>query len=100
MRKRRASARWTLVPAKRSQAANTSADYSANMPVFIPRLKRSRDLLGGHQRLERLHRHFLEVVRLELDGIGMHDINNVQGLLLFNIGDAEMTVGELTLRGC
>ncbi|MGH7094245.1 MAG: MarR family winged helix-turn-helix transcriptional regulator, partial [Stellaceae bacterium] len=28
------------------------------------------------------------------------DINNVQGMMLFNIGDAEMTVGELTLRGC
>ena len=50
--------------------------------------------------LERLHRHFLEVVKLELDGLGVHDINNVQGLMLFNIGDAEMTVGELTLRGC
>jgi DNA-binding MarR family transcriptional regulator len=50
--------------------------------------------------IERLHRHFLEIVKLELDGIGVHDINNVQGLILFNIGDAEMTVGELTLRGC
>ena len=50
--------------------------------------------------VERLHRHFLEVVKLELDGLGIHDINNVQGLILFNIGDAEMTVGELTLRGC
>jgi DNA-binding MarR family transcriptional regulator len=50
--------------------------------------------------IERLHRHFLEIVKLELDGLGIHDINNVQGLILFNIGDAEMTVGELTLRGC
>ncbi len=50
--------------------------------------------------IERLHRNFLEVVKLELDGLGIHDINNVQGLMLFNIGDAEMTVGELTLRGC
>ena len=50
--------------------------------------------------VERLHRHFLEVVKLELDGFGIHDINNVQGLMLFNIGEAEMTVGELTLRGC
>ena len=50
--------------------------------------------------VERLHRHFLEIVKLELDGLGVHDINNVQGLILFNIGDAEMTVGELTLRGC
>ncbi|MBV8651283.1 MAG: winged helix DNA-binding protein, partial [Alphaproteobacteria bacterium] len=50
--------------------------------------------------IERLHRHFLEIVKLELDGLGIHDINNIQGLILYNIGDAEMTVGELTLRGC
>src|SRR6185437_14639184 len=50
--------------------------------------------------VERLHRHFLEVVKLELDGLRIHDINNLQGMMLFNIGDAEMTVGELTLRGC
>jgi DNA-binding MarR family transcriptional regulator len=49
--------------------------------------------------VERLHRHFLEVVKLELDGLGIHDINSVQGMMLFNMGDAEITVGELTLRG-
>jgi len=50
--------------------------------------------------VERLHRQFLEVVKLELDGVGIRDINNIQAMMLFNIGDAEMTVGELTLRGC
>ena len=40
------------------------------------------------------------MVKLELDVIGVHDINNGQAMMLFNIGDAEMTVGELTLRGC
>ena len=50
--------------------------------------------------VERLHRQFLELVKLELDGLGIHDINNVLGMMLFSIGDAEMTVGELTLRGC
>jgi DNA-binding MarR family transcriptional regulator len=50
--------------------------------------------------VERLHRHFLDVVKLELDRSGIRDINNVQSLMLFNLGDAEMTVGELTLRGC
>src|SRR5258705_10417974 len=50
--------------------------------------------------VERLHRQFLEVVKLEIEGLGIHDINNVQGMMLFNIGAAEMTVGELTLRGC
>lgn len=50
--------------------------------------------------VERLHRQFLEVVKLELDTYGVHDINNVQAMILYNIGDLEMTVGELTLRGC
>src|SRR5882762_5055183 len=50
--------------------------------------------------VERLHRQFMEVVKLELEGFGIRDINNVQALMLFNIGDVEMTVGELTTRGC
>jgi DNA-binding MarR family transcriptional regulator len=50
--------------------------------------------------VERLHRQFLEVVKLELDTNAVHDINNVQAMILYNIGDLEMTVGELTLRGC
>jgi DNA-binding MarR family transcriptional regulator len=50
--------------------------------------------------VERLHRQFLELLKLELDVLGIYDINNVQGLMLFNIGDAEMTVSELTSRGC
>ncbi len=49
--------------------------------------------------IERLHRHFLEVVKAELDRLGMEDINNVQALILFNIGEEELTVGELTNRG-
>ena len=49
--------------------------------------------------IERLHRQFLDVLRSELDRLGVDDINNVQGLILFNIGSDEMTVGELTTRG-
>jgi DNA-binding MarR family transcriptional regulator len=49
---------------------------------------------------EQLHRRVLEVVKIKLDRLSIHDINSVQGLMLFNIGDAEMTVGELTSRGC
>ena len=50
--------------------------------------------------LERAHRGFLEVVKLELDNLRVPDINNMQAMILFNIGDFEMTVGELTTRGC
>ncbi|HRQ61638.1 MAG TPA: MarR family winged helix-turn-helix transcriptional regulator [Alphaproteobacteria bacterium] len=51
------------------------------------------------QLIERLHRHFLDVLKVELDKKGIQDINNVQSMILFNIGDDEMTVGELTIRG-
>ncbi len=49
--------------------------------------------------LERMHRQFLEVVKAELETLGIHDINNVQALILYNIGTDELTVGELTHRG-
>jgi DNA-binding MarR family transcriptional regulator len=49
--------------------------------------------------VERLHRRFLDVVKAELDRMGVEDINNVQALILFNIGKDELTVGELTARG-
>ena len=49
--------------------------------------------------IERLHRRFLDVMRAELDRLGVQDINNIQGLILFNIGSDEYTVGELTQRG-
>jgi DNA-binding MarR family transcriptional regulator len=51
------------------------------------------------QLIERLHRHFLDVLKLELDRRGIQDINNVQSMILFNIGDDDLTVGELTIRG-
>jgi DNA-binding MarR family transcriptional regulator len=49
--------------------------------------------------IERLHRYYLEVVKIDLDRRNIQDINNVQALILFNIGEDEMTVGELTARG-
>ena len=49
--------------------------------------------------IERAHRHFLEVVKSDLDHLGIQDINNIQALILYNIGQDEMTVGELTVRG-
>lgn len=49
--------------------------------------------------VERLHRRLLDVIKDELDRIDCSEINSVQALLLFNIGDAEMTAGELRTRG-
>lgn len=49
--------------------------------------------------IERLHRRFLDVLKAELDRLGRSDVNNVQALILYNIGDDEITIGELTNRG-
>lgn len=51
------------------------------------------------QLIERLQRRFFDVLKAELDKKGILDINPVQAMMLFKIGDDEMTVGELTLRG-
>src|SRR5580700_9662462 len=85
---------------------NQQSLWNVNWFCFkvLPRRFRERTMAEPYLEVvslvERLHRQFLEIVKLELDGLGIHDINNVQGMMLFNIGDAEMTVGELTLRGC
>lgn len=49
--------------------------------------------------IERLHRRFLDVVKSELERLGIEDINNVQAVLLNNIENENVTIGELTLRG-
>ena len=60
-------------------------------------------LKGSYLRLltliERLHRQLLDVIKDELERLGQTDINSVQALLLYNIGDAELTAGELRSRG-
>lgn len=49
--------------------------------------------------IERLHRLLLDVVKDEFERIGLLEINPVQALLLFNIGENEVTAGELKSRG-
>ncbi len=61
------------------------------------------DIKGTYQEttllIERLHRQFLEVIKSFLESQKIDDINNVQTLILYNIGDDQLTVGELTHRG-
>lgn len=49
--------------------------------------------------VERLHRRLLDVIKDEFDRQGRNDINAVQALLLHNIGNSELTAGELRTRG-
>jgi len=49
--------------------------------------------------VERLHRRLLDVLRYRLEEMGRTELNPVQALLIYNIGEQEMTAGELRTRG-
>jgi len=49
--------------------------------------------------IERLHRLILDVLKDEFERLNIMDVNSVQALLLYNIGDNEVTAGELKSRG-
>lgn len=49
--------------------------------------------------IERLHRLLLDVIKDEFERLNVIDVTSVQALLLYNVGDAEVTAGELKTRG-
>src|SRR4029078_4487856 len=59
----------------------------------------SKHYLEALNLVERLHRQLLDVIKDELDRRDEREINSVQALLLFNVGDQELTAGELRTRG-
>lgn len=68
--------------------------------VRDPRAARVQPLyLEALTLVERLHRRLLDVIKDEFDRRGRSDINSVQALLLYNVGDKELTAGELRTRG-
>ena len=74
------------------------------MTLHAPLLDGSqRALMAGYldnlALVERLHRLLLDVIKDEFERLGLLEINSVQALLLFNIGENEVTAGELKSRG-
>ena len=57
------------------------------------------EYLSAIRMIERLHRQFLEMVRKILDAEGVRDLNAAQAVVLYHIGEDDVTVGELTNRG-
>ena len=57
------------------------------------------EYLHSLRMIERLHRLLLDVIKDEFDRHGGAEINSVQALLLNNMGDDELTAGELKTRG-
>jgi DNA-binding MarR family transcriptional regulator len=73
------------------------------MSLHAPLASDKTGFLSGYldtlSMVERLHRLLLDVIKDEFERVGVLDINAVQALLLFNIGDHEVTAGELKTRG-
>jgi len=68
-------------------------------PIKNPHAAFSTSYLEALALVERLHRLLLDVIKDEFERVGLLEINPVQALLLFNIGDNEVTAGELKSRG-
>ncbi len=78
---------------------NTRRAMDASFPLQAPHMALRGLYLEALQLVERLHRRLLDVVKDEFDRSGRSDINATQALLLFNIGNSELTAGELRSRG-
>ncbi len=68
-------------------------------PVEVEKPELRAVYLESLKLIERLHRRLLDVIKDEFDRKGRSDINSVQALLLYNIGDGELTASELRKRG-
>ncbi|WP_386683195.1 MarR family winged helix-turn-helix transcriptional regulator [Loktanella sp. R86503] len=75
---------------------NTKTDGTAMSPANAAFMATYLDSL---LLVERLHRLLLDVIKDEFERMGVLEINPVQALLLFNIGENEVTAGELKSRG-
>jgi len=72
---------------------------SMHAPPALARTGFLSGYLDSLSLVERLHRLLLDVIKDEFERLGILDINAVQALLLFNIGEHEVTAGELKTRG-
>lgn len=70
-------------------------------PALRPTLARDRAgaYLESLQILERLYRLLLDLVKDEFERLGRVDLTPVQALILYNLGGAEVSAGELRSRG-
>ena len=70
-----------------------------NQPISAADRGFAAEYLDTLSLVERLHRLLLDVLKDEFERVGVLDINPVQALLMFNIGEKEVTAGELKTRG-
>src|SRR5262249_8803111 len=76
--------------AKAAEPADREARFEHIRPLYLEALTL----------VERLHRRLLDIIKDEFECRSHSDVNSVQALLLYNIGENELTAGELRTRGC
>jgi DNA-binding MarR family transcriptional regulator len=89
------------------QASGNRTEMTMNSVAKIPPQQARAERVGEIKPVylealtlvERLHRRLLDVIKDEFDRRDRGDVNSVQALLLYNIGDKELTASELRTRG-
>lgn len=77
-------------------AAQRTGRTDGGQPAQAPDLSAYHDVA---RIIERMHRRFLDLVRIELERRGADDVSPVQALMLLLIGDEELSVRDLMERG-
>jgi DNA-binding MarR family transcriptional regulator len=77
--------------------AFAKADVSANSDACVDSVR--EPYLQALMLVERVHRRLLDVIKDEFDRRGRTDVNPTQALIVYNLGDQELSIGELRNRG-
>ena len=88
-----------FIKAEKFMSIHTSMSQTSETFADNPNSQFQGSYLETLSMVERLHRLLLDVIKDEFERLGLLDINSVQALLLFNIGENEVTAGELKSRG-
>jgi DNA-binding MarR family transcriptional regulator len=75
--------------AKMADPVNRAMRFDRIRPLYLEALNL----------VERVHHQLLDVIKDEFERRGRADVNSVQALLLYNIGEKELTARELHTRG-
>lgn len=75
------------------------AEHKPDLETAEADVSLKSEYMSSLRMIERLHRLLLDVVKDEFERHGSSEVNSIQALLLYNIGESELSAGELRSRG-
>ncbi len=84
---------------KQKEAAMTHAYNTPELETPEENVSLKNEYMSSLKMIERLHRLLLDVIKDEFERFGCSELNSIQALLIYNIGEAELSAGELRSRG-